>query len=138
VDGNVKLSGETKGEDTAGAVVPVSETLAAGTLLSMLRVPVKVPAVVGAHVRFTVQVAPGARVVRQLLACVKLGSPVMEMVLMINGPKPELEMPTEEAMLCPGEIDPNAMEFDERVREGAVGAGAAPVTARVYEFSEVA
>src|SRR5260221_6529155 len=58
--------------------VPDSETVAGlpGALLAMLSVPVREPVAVGVKVTLTVQDAPAARVVPQLLVCAK--SPVAE------------------------------------------------------------
>jgi len=131
VEGNVKLFGEMKGAETAGAVVPVSRTVAAGALLSIFRAPMKVPAEVGANFRFTVQVAPGAIVVAQLSVWEKLGSPDTEILLITNGLKPVLERVMGDVMVCPGEINPKVTEFTGSVSAGAVGAGTEPVTANM-------
>jgi hypothetical protein len=135
VEGKVRLTGVTLGSETSGAVVPVSDTAAVGALLKIFSVPVNVPAVVGAHCRFTVQVVPGASVVRQLLVWEKLASPEMEMLLITNGLKPVLERRIDDVMVWPGEIDPNVTVFPGSVRKGSIGAGGVPVRASEIAFN---
>ncbi len=129
VDGNVRLLGETEICGTAGAVVPERETAADVALLLIFRVPVKVPAEVGAQCRSTSQAVPGARLAVQVLVWEKLASPDTEILLMTSGPKPMLDRAMVPPVVWPGEIDRKVMEFAESVSTGSVGTGTEPVTA---------
>ena len=128
MEGNVKLLGETKGSARAGAV-PVIAKEAVGALLSIFRLPVKVPARVGANFRVAVHVAPGARLAAQLLVWVKLASPDKEILWMTSELKPVLERLMTDVVVWPAGIVEKAIEFAESVRTGSVGAGTEPVTA---------
>jgi hypothetical protein len=129
VDGNTRLSGETKIFGTAGAVVPERGTAAAGALLMMFKSPANVPAAVGDHFRVTVQFAPAASVAGQSLVCEKLESPDTDILLMANELNPMLEIVIMEVVFWPGEIEAKVTEFFESVNTGSAGAGTDPVAA---------
>src|SRR5437868_14330879 len=85
-DPNVKLLGVTVNCGGLEAPVPVSDTFCGLLEAESVRVsvPVRVPPAVGVKVTLTVQLAPAARLLPQLLLCEK--SPLVVMELNVTAP----------------------------------------------------
>lgn len=98
------------------------------TLPARFKDPAKVPTVVGANVTSTLHVADGARVAGQLFVSVKLGSPEIEMLLIVSA-----ALPVENICICPVRVCPSATglklngDAGLKTNAGATGADVVPV-----------
>ena len=121
---NVKLVGVTVNCGVLEAPVPVSDTFC-GLLEAesvSVSVPVRVPPAVGVKVTLTVQLAPAARLLPQLLVCEK--SPLVVMELNVTAPAVSLVAVTVWAAL----LAPTFCEANVRLVGVTESAGCAPLT----------
>ena len=121
---NVKLVGVTVNCGELEAPVPVSDTFC-GLLEAesvSVSVPVRVPPAVGVKVTLTVQLAPAARLLPQLLLCEK--SPFVVMELNVTAPAVSLVAVTVFAAL----LVPTFCDANVRLVGVTETAGCAPLT----------
>src|SRR5207237_7671843 len=121
---NVKLVGVTVNWGELEAPVPVSDTFC-GLLEAesvSVSVPVRVPPAVGVKVTLTVQLAPAARLLPQLLLCEK--SPLVVMELNVTAPAVSLVAVTVLAAL----LVPTFCDANVRLVGVVESAGCAPLT----------
>src|SRR5438067_7289246 len=121
---NVKLVGVTVNWGELEAPVPVSDTFCGlfDAESVSVSVPVLVPAPVGVKVTLTVQLAPAARLLPQLLVCEK--SPLVVMELNVTAPAVSLVAVTVWAAL----LAPTFCEAHVRLVGVTESAGCAPLT----------
>ena len=121
---NVKLLGVTVNCGVLEAPVPVSDTFCGLLEAESVRVsvPVRVPPAVGVKVTLTVQLAPAARLLPQLLLCEK--SPLVVMELNVTAPAVSLVAVTVLAAL----LLPTFCEANVRLVGVTETAGCAPLT----------
>src|SRR5438270_12419178 len=123
-DPNVKLLGVTVKCEELEAPVPVSDTFC-GLLEAesvSVSVPVRVPPAVGVKVTLTVQLAPAARLLPQLLFCEK--SPLAPIELNVTAPAVSLVAVT----VCAALLVPTFCDANVRLVGVVESAGCAPLT----------
>jgi hypothetical protein len=134
VSGNVKFCGETPGIGYGAIPLPERATVVVGALLLMMTDPLNVPVDVGAKVSCTTHEAPEGSVATQSFVWVKLGSPETAILVKTSVAKPEFMIEKLALLVCPVTIEPRFWGVaGVSVTAGALGIGAAPLTAIAHE-----
>jgi hypothetical protein len=128
----VKLT--TAGENATVGIGPTPEPVNETVLLTLparFSDPEKFPAADGVKVKEISHVAFGARLSGQLFVSVKLGSPEIEIPLIVNGVLPVLIISIWPIAFWPTVTGWNSNVDGSKTNAGFVGAGVVPVATRI-------